>query len=936
MSNIFNLNFLEEKLGEFNKDLKYPRISLIEGSLIYVENNTKQELFDELDKIKSNNSLNPVYKWGYVKESNAIYVSRTFGENKYFIYNPQNMKQSEFVKGKIKIIKNLDVESINNLFDQKAVFNYFYKKLWDLRLELGKNIRDNNHLHDNESLMEAQHIIDRIIFIYFVCQKNLISIKGGEILTGKDLFSGIIGQSNNPYLYLQKLFFEKFAKDKNEPLDVKGILIDVPYLNGGLFRDKKVSSISEKDLKITFEWNKIFEILNKYTWMIDDNFSDNIDNYEGNITPEILGHIYEKFVISIEKLEDIKLEDLNITTKGELKKGNKTIGAYYTPENITDFISKNAINSFIFNNNSISNNNDLADNNISKNNTSDNTFDYHLKVLVNTKQLKNILDKLNSIKICDPSCGSGAFLLKAGEILLQYKKKIYKKLEYEFNEYDLKKDIIINNLYGVDLKEGAIEICKLRLWLWLISSNSNKIETLPNIEYNFSKGNSLFGCLEEKLSQETIIQVVDLKTMHLFDALKISFDMQIIDKIIELLNSKNIENFSKAMCYLKSLYSNSTGLNAEYLKKTIDTIGSKINGEISAIYKNKYNNEKNNINPFHWRSEFYKILSNGGFDLVIGNPPYGKILTNSEKKLADVVYASKRNDISALFVERSINLLKNGGYLGYIITNAITFSKEFSKVRELISDNFKQCFISSFDRDKCRFFDGVTLSVSILTCFNKKQPQCEFFTSKMYRETPNLTEIEYEISNNFNIAEKIGADYSTKHRIAKIGDKTSLSLIKKLSLFKHDISEVFDIPSKENIWIRTSGNYWYNSWTKQPYSNSKIKNYEIKKEYKELIISIINSSIFYYWMRIYGNGRDLNLDILKVFPIVEYNLPIKQLLTENVNRLMKYLFENFDNEKNRFTTSNVKSIIDLSDILLGKIYGLSHDEIDIFLTMIKL
>ncbi|MDR3222264.1 MAG: Eco57I restriction-modification methylase domain-containing protein [Methanobrevibacter sp.] len=916
MSDLFNLKFLEEKLGEFNKDLKYPRISLIEGSFIYVEKNTKKELNEEINRINYDDSINPVYIWGYVSEYNAIYLSRTFGENKSFIYNPQVMSRSEFVKGKLKVINGLERYSINDLFDQKAVFNYFYKKLWDLRLELGKNIRDNNGIADNLSLMEAQYIIDRIIFIYFICGKNLISIKGGENLSGKKLFSGFIGQSSKPYFYLKEMFFKHFAEDSKEPLNIGGVLINIPYLNGGLFRDKKIGNISQQDLKIDYDWNKIFNILNKYNWMIDNNIMDYDDENEGNITPEILGHIYEKFVISIEKLDDIKLEDLKINDKGMLKEGNRKIGAYYTPEHITDFISKNAINSFLFGENTIADNNNFVS-------------EIFINSVLNQSFSKSLLDKLNSIKICDPSCGSGAFLLKAGEILLQYKKRVCNKLNLDFEEYNLKKEIIINNLYGVDLKEGAIEICKLRLWLWLISSKFEKIDTLPNIEYNFILGNSLFGCLEEKLVQKTIVQVVDKETMALFDALKIIFDMQIINKIIELLNSQTIENFTEAIYYLKSLYSNSSGLNAEYLKKTIDNINSKINREISAIYKNKYNNERNNVDLFHWRSEFYKVMNNGGFDLVIGNPPYGKILTDSEKDLADEIYKSKRNDIAALFVERSINLLNSGGYLGYIITNAITFSKEFSKVREMISNNFQQCHISSFDRDKCRFFDGMTLSVAILSCFNKKQPKCEFYTSKMYRQTPELSEISYQLSNEFNIGEKLGVSYSCEHRVAKIGNKTSLSLINKLSSFEYSISEVFDIVSDKIVWIRTSGNYWYNSWNKQPYENSKIKSYGVKNEYDDLIISIINSSIFYYWMRVYGNGRDLNLDILKLFPVVEYYLisSFKQLLSENVNRLMKYLFKNFDEKKNRFSTSNVKPIIDLSDILIGKLYGMSNDEI---------
>jgi len=136
MSEKYNLQFLEKKLGKFDTEYEYPRISLIEGPLFYVEKQTKKELEEEIKRIKSSESMNPTYIWSYEIENGAIYVTRTFGENKVFIYNPTSMNKTEYVKGKLKVLNELQEDTIDNLFDQKAVFDYFYKKLWDLRLPI--------------------------------------------------------------------------------------------------------------------------------------------------------------------------------------------------------------------------------------------------------------------------------------------------------------------------------------------------------------------------------------------------------------------------------------------------------------------------------------------------------------------------------------------------------------------------------------------------------------------------------------------------------------------------------------------------------------------------------------------------------------------------------------------------------------------------------
>lgn len=708
MSKKYNIQFLEDKLGKFDTEYKYPRISLIEGALFYVEKQTKKELEEEITLIKINESFNPTYIWGYVVENGAIYVTRSFGENKIFIFNPTSMKKTEFVKGKLKILKTLQKDTIDNLFDQKAVFDYFYQSLWNLRLGLGKEIRNKNKIPDNKALMEAQHIIDRIIFTYFICEKELISVRGFGPITGKELFTDILGQLPDPWHYLKKLFFGQFAKANAKELDCGGdVFIKTPYLNGGLFRSKNIVHVSEEDLIIEYDWNNIFNLLNKYTWIIEEEIADPSEEYEGNLTPEIIGHIYEKFVISIETLDEINFDELTISSKGDLKKGNKKIGAYYTPENITEYISRKTILSNIYDKIGI------------KSNTN---FEKFINES-NSKILNDVLQKLDNITICDPACGSGAFLLKAGEILLESKIKILNRLEVDnVDKYTIKKKIIIKNLYGVDIQEGAVEICKLRLWLWLISSSfDQKVEPLPNIEYNFTVGNSLIGWNNEKLDQNVLLQI-DEKILTILDALNLHYKSNKIDEIKLKLQKNDMKSYAQAMGLLKEIYSYSTENEAEQLKNIIEIIRKSIYEKIDGIFYNYIRsegiklikNDYDNLKPFHWKVDFNNIFEKGGFDIIIGNPPY---VRSVRIKLEKTYYKDKfysafgAYDIYILFMEKALDLINNTGIIGLITPNKYFVADYAKKIRHLLLQNYI-LEITDFGKAKS-VFEGVLISTAI-------------------------------------------------------------------------------------------------------------------------------------------------------------------------------------------------------------------------------
>lgn len=194
------------------------------------------------------------------------------------------------------------------------------------------------------------------------------------------------------------------------------------------------------------------------------------------------------------------------------EKGQKGLGAYYTPDEITSYIAKNTIEPIVVERfKEIIKNWKINDINFS---TLDEILNEDSKIAENKHILRAFLDELDKIRILDPAVGSGHFLISALKELLQIKKRIYYLLREEMDIYKEKLGIILNNLYGVDIDDIAVEIAKLRLWLALIENLDVEAlkrgeVLLPNIEYNVRCGNSLVGWIDENLKQLSISYLCD-------------------------------------------------------------------------------------------------------------------------------------------------------------------------------------------------------------------------------------------------------------------------------------------------------------------------------------------------------------------------------------------------------------------------------------------
>ncbi|EAI9704542.1 class I SAM-dependent DNA methyltransferase [Campylobacter jejuni] len=608
---------------------------------------------------------------------------------------------------------------------------------------------------------------------------------------------------------LSELFFEVLAKEKSKRK--KSVFAYLPYLNSSLFEKQSIENTLEisslsNDLKLFYYKNTVlkddkckakkgqvglleylFEFLDSFDFGSDDEQSEILSQKE-LISSSVLGNVFEK---------------LN---------GYKE-GSFYTPSFITSYMCKESITKVV----------------LDKFNTQ---FDLDAKDISELRRSLRKEDKkaqkelLNSIKICDPAVGSGHFLVSALNVMLSiydelnlFDEEFYLEVQNdeilitgrkgEFIEYKrpstpkdkahliqqelfhTKKDIIENNLFGVDINPNSCEITKLRLWIELLKhsfyqsfddENYHDLKTLPNIDINIKCGNSLVSYFEtgkslnhypnikERINKYKRI-VKDYKEGFYTDKshinqeiknLKISFkNFCFADKFKKEMKSFNdkCEKYSKK-------YGNFLAVDDENLKFFVsanltlfdfdEKEATKEFANLKKEYDSIFNLESNH--PFEWRFEFPEILDDDGnfkgFDLIIGNPPYIRIQgldkNSSQYYKKHFKVASKNYDIYILFIEQCFKLIKKQGVISFIMPHK-WFNADFGvKLREFAKDKISK--IISFE--EFQIFDASTYTA--LQWFENNSLHLKFIQADKNIKTKeemsnfifNLKEENFKMINN--------------------------------------------------------------------------------------------------------------------------------------------------------------------------------------------
>ncbi|MBM3087990.1 class I SAM-dependent DNA methyltransferase [Campylobacter coli] len=577
---------------------------------------------------------------------------------------------------------------------------------------------------------------------------------------------------------LSELFFEILAKGRSARK--KSEFAYLPYLNSSLFEKQSIENTLEisnlnNDLKLNYYKNTVlkddkckakkgqvglleylFEFLDSFDFGSDDEQSEILSQKE-LISSSVLGNVFEK---------------LN---------GYKE-GSFYTPSFITSYMCKESITKVVLD--KFNAKFDLKATDISE-----------LRRDLRKEDKNAQKELLNSIKICDPAVGSGHFLVSALNVMLSiydelnlFDEEFYLEVQNdeilitnrkgEFIEYKrpstpkdkahliqqelfhTKKDIIENNLFGVDINPNSCEITKLRLWIELLKhsfyqsfddENYHDLKTLPNIDINIKCGNSLVSYFEtgKSLNHYPNIKERMGKYKRIVKDYKEGFytDKNLIAKEIKNLQ-ESFKNFCLKDKFNKEIKQLTNGAN-EYSKKYGDFLADEHHDEkfksffsknmfefsfdekeatkefanLKKEYDNIFNLESNH--PFEWRFEFPEILDDDGnfkgFDLIIGNPPYIRQEELKELKphLAKNYKVYKgTSDIYTYFYELGFNVLKENGILSFITSNKYTRAGYGEALREFLLKNVK--VLEYTDLNGIKVFDSATVDTSIL-CFEKSK-----------------------------------------------------------------------------------------------------------------------------------------------------------------------------------------------------------------------
>jgi hypothetical protein len=502
-----------------------------------------------------------------------------------------------------KLKKALDVEQVTKRFYED------FKREHTRFLEYISGIDD-----DRDRRWYASVLLNRLMFIYFLQRKGFIDNGNYDYLQGKLAESRDRGTDLYYREFLNLLFFEGFAKPEEErTTEARKMLGKIKYLNGGLFLlhpiEERWPHIRIPD--IAFE--HLLDLFSHYTWNLDDTPGGD----DNEISPHVLGYIFEKYI------------------------NQKFFGTYYTRPEITEYLCERTIDKLI----------------LEKINatpipgiTRGRHFDEMNELLtsLDARLCRELLVILPTISVLDPACGSGAFLVSAMNTLTKVYGAITGRIEYvndsyltnwlkqartehDSLNYYVKKKIITDNLFGVDIMEEATEIAKLRLFLALVSSvqTVDQLEPLPNIDFNILPGNSLIGFLQVNedmfnkhpsqlnLFQKRYQEVVEEKN-RLISAYKnmskYTEDLHALRDNIQAQREEAIANLNELLLdefnqlgvkYEQATWDNAKKTDGRPTKRALRI------GDIAELH------------PFHWGYEFDQVMNvRGGFDIIITNPPW--------------------------------------------------------------------------------------------------------------------------------------------------------------------------------------------------------------------------------------------------------------------------------------------------------------------------
>lgn len=848
-------------------------------------------------------------------------------------------------------------------------------------------------------------LVNRLLFIRFLEDKGVIP--SGFLRSRVDDYQEYSDKLPiNLYDSQLKPLFYKILNTKKENRNQeyrKDPFNEIPYLNGGLFREN-VKNEDQYSVK-----GRILPIL----------ISDLIEGTElssqgEELDPSVIGSVFEKTINHITQNQGLQ----------------KDIGAYYTPNDVTTLILNETIDPKA---------KDILVEAYSK------EYSDEIKSKINSLDLEEILrrieegegwfgdpnaaeralEELKDMKVLDPACGSGHFLTSALDEIFRIKLSLLKGLNRGENPsdkeiYSHKKEIALHSIYGIDIEKVGTEIAKLRVWLKIVEEGWNEdFGKLPNIEVNIESGNSLVGFPLAGSLGDTTLKIGDIKEeMENLEETRMNFkyqdevpdearltDIELEDKLgrryVSFLNFISETEIS-SRSELEDLFDNIEVNNVYNVieeikvekkdgselsdgeKNLLDDEGIKTHTKSARIYVERFETQRKAKNsnggsdknarefllyllehdfifsevkrrptmydlrsilgdPIHWPIKFPEVAESDSkgydinFDVIVGNPPYGDILSDSEKILLNNHITIGVNDVVAQFVERQIQLLAEDGYYGNITNLRLVYDSNIPEFHKLLRNNLAETRISCFERRPSQVFKNAQVQVGIIT--GQKNPkEGSIKTSKFIRfnkddrsEKLNPENISYEDTEGLILNDKINGDSSDRYKVLpKVGEKETKNILHQLESNKKTInSEVCE--DGYTVFRQRGGGYRPIAMIDKLYSSGSIQPIELSSELnRDLVFLIVNSSLFYLFWMVYGDAHHVNTGQIKRFPLPsEEKVESKANdITELKDVIDQQMREVLDKDNNYIYMSKIKEKIHEIDDLLAELYELSDSQVE--------
>ena len=952
----------------------------------------------------------------------------------------QKLEQLVFTLDEEDDLTIVDVSGrVRAAFDVEKITKKFYDRFKQEHHAFLEFIEGIQNIADRE--WYASLMLNRMMFIYFIQKRGFLDNNMDYL---RDRLERVRQQGGGNFLsfyrlFLLRLFHEGLGQPEADRVpELVELLGQVPYLNGGLF---DVHDLERDNPKIHIPdeaFQNIFAFFDTYQWHLDDRPLHN----DREINPDVLGYIFEKYI------------------------NQKQMGAYYTKEDITGYISRNTILPFLFDRAKracpiaftpdggvwrllsenpdryfyeavrhgitydIHKKEDLSEkrelppdiaeglSEVSKRGgwnkaapadyalptetwrehvarrqryeevraklaagevTSINdliTYNldiekFALDVIVESEGpelIRAFWKALNAVSVLDPTCGSGAFLFAALNILeplyttcLEVMRGFLDDLErsqrkhrpeklrdlrtvleqvaaHASESYFIHKSIIVNNLYGVDIMEEAVEICKLRLFLKLVAQleRYDQIEPLPDVDFNIRAGNTLVGFT----SLDEVKKVLSADLIKQLSLPQIEERAEIADRAFRKFREMQTEHGMDA--------SEFSATKVE-LRKRLDDLRDELDQYLAGDYgvkvksKRAYQKWRDSHQPFHWFVEFYGIMHGGGFDVIIGNPPYVEYGKVKESYRVLGFYTKRTANLYSFTAEQSERLLCAKGRVGLIIPVSFASSDLFEPLRQLFWETNRPLWLSHFSNRPGQLFSGAQNRLTILLA-GEKGSQIAFST-RYHR----WDEKRGERSSLFQTLQYIGLGDPTRllHGLfCKSGSKESVSALGKIDADTTIREHLSKSGSASVHWVRVPG-YFCQFFLKPPLVRTedggqvRVRG-EVKTIYtadeglRHVVHALLNSSTYYLYFSAYSDGRHIN-------PADVYDYPFKfSSFCANTAAQLERLSERLQDAMMKHTSHWRKSgllidsvdskpckpIIDEIDHVLAEHYGFTDEELD--------